>query len=376
MNYPKVLFSLGFVLIIVSLSFGQYSFGDTIVATTTGVETTVPESYFKMGDLRLIYNNWGSKSLGCNTPYRVFIEQDSSFGWEFTRGQCGGNNSAPDYPEIEFGQHPFGFVKDSAKPQDLSSTTLLPLQIKDIKSASIKIDQLNMQLINANSWNICFETWLTEKDPMLIDTGECPYAEIMMFWGWQDGRWACDQTGALTAGSSTYDFCHRVDDWSCGWRYIQFRVQNGPMRSYTGTLDVKAMLDWMVLNMGYSQDLWVTRFEIGSEIGDNTSGKLSIKNLTFEVNGQAKSPEFRDPTPVREAPRTAVAPKPDLTVFPSGTTVEIVNMQGQRKLVPTGLRPKTAAELGAALPKGVYLMYGTNAKGRRSGNAVVVPVVR
>jgi len=375
MRCTIIFYSLTLVALISMRSFGQASFGDTVIETTKGVETTVPESYFKMGDMRLIYNNWGSKSLNCNTPYRVFIEQDGSFGWEFTRGQCGGDNAAPDYPEIEFGQHPFGFVKDSAKPQDLSSTTLLPLQIKDINSASIKIDQMNINLLEAFSWNICFEMWLTNKEPMTIDTGECPYAEIMVFWGWQDGRWPCDQTGNLTAGTSSYQLCHSVDDWACGWRYIQFRVDNGPMRNYNGTLDVKTILDWIVLNMGVSQELWVTRFEIGSEIGDNTSGKLTINNLTFEVNGVAKSPEFRDPIAVIENPHTLLSHKPTPAIFPAGTTVEIVNMKGIRQSVSIGTHPKSTVELGKTLPRGVYLMYVTDRKGVRSKKAVVVPVL-
>jgi hypothetical protein len=357
-------------------SLGQASYGDTVIETTKGVETTVSQAYFKMGDLRLINNDWGSKSLNCNTPYRMFIEKDGSFGWEFTRGQCGDANAAPDYPEVEFGIHPFGHVKDSAKPQDLSSTTLLPLQIKNINSASIKVDQMKIDLQTPTSWNICFEMWLTTKDPATIDTGVCPVAEIMAFWGWQDGRWACDQNGNLTAGTHGYHLCHRVDEgWGCGWRYIQFRADNGPMRTYNGTLDVKAMLDWLATNLGVSKELWVSRFEIGSEIGDNTKGKVTIKNLTFEVNGVSKSPVFRDPSSIREQRHPQVSRATCNSMFPAGTSVEILNMQGERKIVMVGSHPKNAAYLGRNLPKGLYLMYGTDRRGIRTKNAVVVPVL-
>ena len=375
MKRRKMVLSLGFVAVFALHSFGQPSHGDTVIQTTKGVETTVSLEYFKMGDMRLINNDWGSRSLNCNTPYRVFIEKDGSFGWEFTRGQCGDAGAAPDYPEVEFGIHPFGHIKDSAKPQDFSSTTLLPLQIKNINSASVKVDQMIIALQNANSWNICFEMWLTTKDPATLDTGVCPYAEIMAFWGWQDGRWACDQTGTLTAGSNSYQLCHRVDDWACGWRYVQFRVNNGPMRTYNGTLNVKSMLDWVVTNLGISRDLWVTRFEIGSEIGDNTNGKVTIKNLTFEVNGVSKSPEFRDPTAIKEKPLSLTSRKQHNAMLPAGTSVEIVNMQGARKTVLIGSHPKNAVELGGNLPRGIYLMYGTDGKGIRSKKAMVVPVL-
>ena len=376
MNRKKVLLSIGLIGGITMPCIGQPSFGDTVIHTTTGVETTVSQAYFKMGEIRLINNDWGSRSLDCNTPYRMFIENDGSFGWEFTRGQCGGANAAPDYPEVEFGIHPFGHVKDSAKPQDLSSTTLLPLQIKNINSASIKIDQMKIDLQNPTSWNICFETWLTTNDPATIDTGVCPYAEIMAFWGWQDGRWPCDQNGNLTAGTYGYHLCHRVDEgWGCGWRYIQFRVDGGPMRTFNGTLNVKAMLDWIVSNLGVSKELWVSRFEVGSEIGDNTKGKVTINDITFEVNGTSKSPEFRDPSAIRKKPRPLILQKPHNSMFPAGTSVEIVNMLGERKIVSIGSHPKNAALLGRNLPKGLYFMYGTDRRGVRTKNAVVVPVL-
>ncbi|MBN1761028.1 MAG: hypothetical protein JW863_22055, partial [Chitinispirillaceae bacterium] len=319
MNRKKILFSIGLVGVIAIHSIGQPSDSNTVIHTTTGVETTVSQAYFKMGDMRLINNDWGSRALECKTSYRIFIEKDGTFGWEFTRGTCGGDG-APDFPEVEFGLHPFGFIKDKAKTGDVSSTTLLPLQIKNITSASIKIDQMNIALQGSASWNICFETWLTAKDPATIDTGVCPYAEIMAFWGWQDGRWACDKTGSLTAGSNSYRLCHQVDEgWGCGWRYIQFRVDGGPMRSYNGTLNVKAMLDWLALNLGVSRDMWVTRFEIGSEIGDNTNGKVTFKNLTFEVNGVSKSPVFRDPTAIRAQSREVIPRKGNTAMFPAGT---------------------------------------------------------
>jgi hypothetical protein len=373
MNSNKALFSIVFISSIAMNSIGQPSNGDTAIQTTTGVETTVSQEYFKMGDIRLINNDWGSRELNCNTPYRVFIEKDGTFGWEFNRGTCG---ASPDFPEVEFGIHPFGHIKDSAKTGDLSSTTLIPLQIKNITSASIKVNQMNIALQNAAGWNICFEMWLTTRDPATIDTGVCPYAEIMAFWGWQDGRWACDQNGNVTAGDNSYRLCHKVDEgWGCGWRYIQFRVDNGPMRTYNGTLNVKAILDWVVSNLGVSREYWVSRFEIGSEINDNTSGKVTIKNLTFEVNGVSKSPEFRDPTTIKETPQPLAVQKPHNTMFPAGSWVEIVNMQGARKLVQTGTHQRNAVELGNNLPKGIYLMYRTDRKGVRSEKAIVVPVL-
>lgn len=371
----KVLFCMGLVGVIVIHSIGRTTENDSL-NSQKGVESGVSGATFKMGEMRLINNDWGSKSIGCETPTTIFIEEDGSFGWHFDRGPCGAatGNSSPDYPEVEFGLHPFGHIKDSLGPGDISSTTLLPLQIKDIHSASLIVDQMNINLETTSSWNICFETWLTTKDPTLIDTGECPYSEIMVFWGWQDGRWPCDQEGNVQSGGKNYRHCHNVNDWACGWRYIQFRLDNGPARSFNGTLDVKVIFDWLVLNQGVSQDLWVTRFEIGSEIADNTKGTVSFRNLTFEVNGETRSPEFYDPTAIGEKPRDPDRVTTKSTVFPAGTSVEIVTMKGERIRVHAGNYARKASELGKNLPKGIYLMYGIDRKGVRSDNAVVVPV--
>jgi hypothetical protein len=356
-------------------AFGQPATGKDSPNTEKGVQTTVSQEWFKMGDLRLLNNDWGSKSLNCTTPYRVFIENDGSFGWEFTRGKCGGDNASPDYPEIEFGIHPFGTAKDLVTSPDFSSTALLPIQIKDVTSMSVRIDQLNVQLQNAASWNSNFEMWVTDQHPV-TGSHSCPVAEIMVFWGWQNGRWPCDQDGSLQAGTDTYSYCHDTEGWGCGWRYTQFRVNGGPKTGYNGTLDVKAILDWMVNQKGFSRDLWVSRLEIGTEMGDNTSGKVTIRNLTFEVNGTSKSPEFFDPSAIHEHSPVPQASKPGPALIPAGTTVEFVNLQGVRQRLGTGSGPKTAGELGRRLTRGVYLMYRLDRNGGRvKHQAVVVPVL-
>jgi hypothetical protein len=257
---------------------------------------------------------------------------------------------------------------------DFSSTTLLPIQIKNVNSASVTIDQMNIELQKATSWNINFEMWLTTQHPV---TGNhtCPHAEVLVFWGWQDGRWPCDQSGTLSSGNNSYTFCHVGQNWGCGWQYIEFRVNGGPMRNYSGKLDVKPILDWLVNNRGMSRDLWISRFEIGSEIGENTSGRLTIKNVTFEVNGASRSPEFLDPTAVAAPSRGIASHEPERVVFPAGTSVEIVNMRGERLRMHTGMLPKNARELGKGLPRGVYLMNTIDEKGARSKKAVVVPVM-
>jgi hypothetical protein len=255
-----------------------------------GDSKTTSRAYLNLGDFRLILNKWGSDELGCNTSMRIFVNSDRSFGWDFNRGACGGNKEKPDYPEVEFGIHPFGAGSNLATTPSFPSTNVLPIQVKDIQTASVTVDNLSISLQNANAWNINLEFWLSQRNPV-TDPNPGVYAELIVFWGWQD-TWACDQTGNVSAGAKSYGLCHQSDTWGSGWRYFQFRADGGSQRSFSGRVDVKALIDWLVTNRGYSRDLWVTRLEVGSEIDDDTSGTVTMRNLTFEVNGTSKSAQF------------------------------------------------------------------------------------
>ena len=249
---------------------------------------SVSREYLNLGEMRLIVNKWGSDELGCNTTMNVFVNNDRSVGWNFNRPMCGGEGAKPDYPEIEFGVHPFGAGNALATTPSFSTTTLLPLQIKNITTASATIDNLNLQLQSAVSWNISFEFWLSRGNPLQADPGV--HAELIVFWGWQNGRWPCDTNGDVASGGKNYHLCHQDDQWANGqWRYFQFWDYGGPNMNYSGKFDVKPFLDWLVNTKGYSPDLWVSRFEIGSEIDDHTAGTGTVRNVTFEVNGASRS---------------------------------------------------------------------------------------
>ena len=160
----------------------------------------------------------------------VFVNADGSVGWSFDRGACGGEGTQPDFPELEFGIHPFGVGDELETSPGFSSTTLLPLQIKDVTSASVVVDGLAITLQNQASWNIAFEFWLSQRDPV-SDPDPGVYAEILGMWGWQSGRWPCGDDGnpnqneyqgmTVAAGDKSYDLCHQSDTWADGrWRYF------------------------------------------------------------------------------------------------------------------------------------------------------------
>lgn len=267
-----------------------------------GDRTSVNQDYLKFGEVRILNNNWGSAELNCqDSQFSVFVNQDRSFGWDFGRGACGGMNSKPDFPQIEFGIHPFGIGNVLVTSPEFSSTSLLPLQIKDIQSASVNINGLNIALQEQNSWNITFEFWLSEKNP-LTEGDAGVYAELMTFWGWQNGRWpdslmpgmggpVGDGAGTdINSGGRGYKLWVQRDDWADGkWRYFQFRDNSGPNTNFNGTLDVKPFLDYLVQQRNYSQELWVTRLEVGSEIDDGTRGTVTLQGITFEVNGESRA---------------------------------------------------------------------------------------
>jgi hypothetical protein len=330
---------------------------DTSKNVPLGSRTSVPMAFFKMGDMRLINNMWGTQEMNfSDANYTIFVNEDKSFGWEFQRGNCPDGPSHPDYPEVEFGIHPFGVNKSKVTSPDFCSTTILPIQIKDVTSASVKIDNMRIETEYSDGWNMNFEMWFCEGHP-ITGTHDNAYAEVMAWYGWKDG-WDCNvASDRVTAGDKSYTLCHQSDNWG-GWRYFQFRSEGGSQNSYSGTTDIKPFLDYLVNQKGYSRDLWISRFEIGTEISNNNKGKLTIGNLTFEVNGVSKSPEFFDPTAIapQGMPKNNSIEAQRCTVFPAGSTINVFDMRGKMFSLSTGNQPINAFELSKKLPAGVYMV--------------------
>jgi hypothetical protein len=285
---------------------------DTKPNAKPGDTETVPQGYLRLGEIRILNNNWGSEDWGCSAPtsvYSVFVNQDKTFGWNFDRGNCdtGNTNTKPDFPQIEFGVHPFGNGSPLATSPDHSSTTLLPRQVKDITSASVTIQNLSVTLEKEANWNITFEFWLSERDP-INDPNPGVYAELMTFWGWENGRWPVDGPGmngscpgggdgdgcgqTVTSSGKTYTLWVQRNNWgeSPFWRYFQFRDNAGPAKTFANlTVDVKPLLTYLTSTRGYSADYWVSRLEVGSEIDDETKGQVKMSGITFEINGESRS---------------------------------------------------------------------------------------
>ncbi len=272
--------------------------GVALAKPCTSISTS--RGYLNLGDMRLINNRWGADTLNCSgAMYTVTAGCDKSLSWMFSRPACGGSRGDPDFPEVEFGVAPFGNTSNLLTTPAFSSTTLLPIQIKNLNSASVSLTNYSTTFTNPSFWDSNFEFWISKQDPRTNANAQV-YAEIIMFLGWNAqrnnssaGGWTCDKSGTVTSGGATFNLCHQSDNWSSGWRFFNFNLSNGPSSNFNGTGDVKAILDWVMKNYsGFTTDMWLTRIEVGTEIDDNTAGSAAIKNISFEINGTVKSPTF------------------------------------------------------------------------------------
>jgi hypothetical protein len=285
----------------------------------TGPNPPSSPYYFNLGDMRLINNRWGSDALGCTgTTESVCINTDGTFGWKFNRPACGGKRADPDFPEVEFGVAPFGNTSSNLTSPPFSSTTLLPIQLSALNSATLDLSNYNTTITSGNTsyWDSNFEFWISREDPTK-NANAGVYAEIIMFLGYEAGRtnssatpeagWTCESnhTGTVNAGGATFNLCHQSDTWANSqWRFFNFNLSNAPQNNFNQTVDIKAILSWVMSNYGtstatsgggmgsFSNSMYLTRIEVGTEIDDSTAGSVQISNLTFNINGTSKSATF------------------------------------------------------------------------------------
>jgi len=276
---------------------GRVVDGAGVPLAKPGDQTSTSRQYLNLGDMRLINNRWGSDARNCTgTMQSVFINTDGTLGWNFNRPTCGGAKGDPDFPEVEFGIAPFGTTSTLLTTPAFSSTTLLPIQLKDLTSASVSIDTFTTTFQKPTYWDSNVEFWISKLNPA-TNANAGVYAEVIAFLGYESGRtstsaggWSCDKTGSVTSAGIGYTLCHQSDTWSSGWRFFNFNLNAGPVNTFGGNFDVKAFIDWVSQNYpGFTTDMWLTRIEVGTEIDDNTQGSAKINNLTFEINGTSRS---------------------------------------------------------------------------------------
>ena len=215
----------------------------------------------------------------------IFVNQDGTYGWTWNRGNVG-DNTNPNFPEVEFGINPWG--RDTDPWEELpSSTDALPLQVRDINSATLTLRA--DWSVNAERYNLTFETWLVNRDPRTgpASDGAAIIAELMAFFAWDPTYWpeTPETSGSFNGGGNNYTL-YQDTAWD-EWQYFQARISTGSPGpgSANITFNIKAYLDYVV-GRGYSSDLWVARFEVGNEVFPNSNGQITIRQLSYELNGQ------------------------------------------------------------------------------------------
>jgi Glycosyl hydrolase family 12 len=262
-----------------------------------GDSTSTSKAYLNLGDMRLLNNRWGSDSLSnCSSMQTVMVNTDGSLGWTFNRGGCNEqNHSSPDFPEVEFGVAPFGTGSSLLTSPPFSSTTLLPIQLSALKSASVTLDTFSTTFSKPTYWDANIEFWISKNDPTKNADGGV-YAEIITFVGWNSNRqdpnnggWQC-QISNKTVPNTNFSLCHQSDSWASGWHFYNFLAGSSSSSNWTGKFDVKAVLDYVRSQYsGFTDSMYLTRIEIGTEIDDNTAGSAKVgSGVTFEINGTSK----------------------------------------------------------------------------------------
>ena len=262
--------------------------------------------------MRLINNRWGSDRSTAAASTEACLHQhrqDDRLDLQ-PPGLRRENHGNPDFPEVEFGVAPFGKTSSLLTSPAYSSTTLLPIQISSLNSASVTLDN--------------FSTTFTRHDRLLgrqlrvLDQQEDPttnadggvYAEIIIFLGWSlagpDPPHADQPAGPArspdgTVPNTTFTLCHQSDTWASGqWRFFNFPRNGAATNNSHGKVDIKAILELRHEQLrqqpapaawhgSFSTSMYLTRIEVGTEIDDNTAGSAKINNLTFEINGTSKS---------------------------------------------------------------------------------------
>ncbi len=237
------------------------------------------EQPLSLGEIHLKINEW--EDPAANTC--IYINKDGSFGWEWSRASGGQEDrDYPNYPEAEFGINPWNNYGT-----DISTTQLLPLQLKDFKSASMTVDVVTDIKGENRGWNLAFEMWVSDTNPTLGHAK--PKGEIMVFLSNapQYDPATPETTKIIDDGFNKYRLYQTSDSWGEWGRYRQYRLDTSHGK-FNGTLNIQAFIDYFINVEGWGKNLWVTRFELGNEVYKNTSGKAHIKHLSFEINGQIK----------------------------------------------------------------------------------------
>ncbi|MFW5992374.1 MAG: InlB B-repeat-containing protein [Halanaerobiales bacterium] len=242
-------------------------------------ESSENDDEFQVADeFTLINNVWGAEDA-----HQTIIEyEDGSYGFEWERGDTGSDE--PNYPEVLVGVKPWGggdFVGSG-----------LPLQLNEIETLEMELDIVQEIINEEGEWNLSFELWITGEEPG-PDVSETITDELMIWFDWVDGHYweTVDPylTEAIDDDGTVYDYNVSETGWGDqgwiggGWHYSQFLI-NGK-GEIPDKIDLKKFIDQLIEEHDRDEDYWLGALEMGMEYGDNTEGRVRIRELNYNING-------------------------------------------------------------------------------------------
>ncbi|MFB6162943.1 MAG: hypothetical protein ABEJ86_05840, partial [Halococcoides sp.] len=203
-----------------------------------------------------------------NSEQCIWVNEDGSYGWNFTAGSGNGGENDINYPEVFAGRRPWG--SDTGIPE-------FELPIEQVDQLEIEFDaSVN---ISGGQWDFAEEFWLLDGAP-----GESPSIthEIMVVLDWGGGH---GHNQMQDRGAWTDKFGNTVDHWahySIGWNFNIFRIQGG-MQS--GAVDLKEVVDYILDNVANTAGKNITGIELGNEYWPHATGETTISEFDVSVNG-------------------------------------------------------------------------------------------
>jgi len=176
-----------------------------------------------------------------------------------------------------------------------------------------------------DNFNLAFELWTSNVNPVGAtpwkkmvgekgawerkdpDVGSSkPTGEILLFFNW--GATYQPTITTETKARNTIVRTNFVEQKQCGkgvtcqlwhtdsewetwgpyrqWRIVDNNGVKGPLKSFKGIIDLKALLDG---DSGFKPEYWLTRLELGNETFQNSNGKTTVRLLRYIVNGISRT---------------------------------------------------------------------------------------
>lgn len=221
-----------------------------------------------VGDLVLYNNVWNAGSI-LNYEQCVMRRGDE-IGWRWS--WPGVARLTSDYHNPDHYVRAFPEVIYGAKPWDPSTTPRMPIRLSDLQELTVDFDAY---MTASGDYNLAFNSWFTTGNPAT----EAGIAGELMIW--IDRTDWTPQGSDFLAGNVVIDgreyslysrrVFHTLPDR--GHDYLAFAAHED---QFSGTLEIKKFLDFLIAEGLLSESLYIAGLELGNEVLDG-SGEIWFK---------------------------------------------------------------------------------------------------